>query len=117
MTFHYTTVNRHANERVLTFSVKGPGAAIWGYVNFGTKAHIIRPKVAPALAFQTGYTPRTKPKVFASGKAARFGPFVFAQEVHHPGGKARNWHIAIRNQHGAEFQSDIQNSVKRSNRR
>ena len=64
---------------------------IYGYVNEGTKPHIIRPKRARRLAFRTGYRPKTRPKSITSGPGGASGPWVTAGVVHHPGTKAREF--------------------------
>ncbi len=64
---------------------------IYGYVNEGTKPHIIRPKRARMLAFQSGYRAKTRPRSIVSGPGGAFGESVFANVVHHPGTKAREF--------------------------
>lgn len=64
---------------------------IYGYVNEGTKPHVIRPKRARRLAFRTGYRPKTTPKSITSGPGGDSGPWVTAGVVHHPGTKARQF--------------------------
>lgn len=64
---------------------------IYGYVNEGTKPHIIRPKRVSRLRFQTGYKAKTKPRSITSGSGGAFGPWVSAKVVHHPGTKAREF--------------------------
>lgn len=71
---------------------------IYGYVNEGTKPHIIRPKRARRLAFQTGYRAKTRPKSITSGPGGASGPYAYANIVHHPGTKAREFtkYVTIR---------------------
>lgn len=57
----------------------------------GTKPHVIKAKNAPALVFQTGYSPKTLPNKIASFPAGRFGEFVRVQSVNHPGTEPRNF--------------------------
>jgi len=77
-----------------TVSVKatGPNAKIFGYVDEGTRPHLIAPKrKRGVLTFKTGYQPKTRPnnsKFKGSGKAT--GGFRSAKVVHHPGSKARH---------------------------
>lgn len=71
---------------------------IYGYVNEGTPAHIIRPRRARMLAFQTGYRAKTRPRSIASGPGGASGPMAYANVVHHPGTKAREFtkYVSVR---------------------
>lgn len=72
--------------------VVGTTDEIYGYVDKGTRPHIIRPKKAKALAFPGGkYTPKTKPRFIGSMAGGSSGATVFSQEIHHPGTKARKF--------------------------
>lgn len=64
---------------------------IWLMLDKGTRAHMILPRHAKRLAFQTGFTPKTKVRTMASYKGSRSGATVFARGVHHPGTAAREW--------------------------
>ena len=46
---------------------------IYGYVVRGTRAHIITPKRAPALRFQTGFTSKTIPRKIGSRSRGQIG--------------------------------------------
>lgn len=70
----------------------------------GTKPHVIKAKNAPALAFQSGYSPKTLPNKIASYPAGHFGEFVRVQSVNHPGTKPRNFTIIITNRRRKPFQ-------------
>lgn len=74
--------------------VKGSEAAglhfLW--TDRGTKAHIIRPKKAPVLRFQTGYAARTAPVAQANvGDGKAHGAHVSTLVVLHPGTEARQF--------------------------
>lgn len=74
--------------------VKGSEAAALHFMwtDQGTKAHIIRPKKAPMLKFQTGYAARTAPVAksqVGDGKAT--GAHVQTLVVLHPGTDARQF--------------------------
>lgn len=58
---------------------------IWDYVDRGTPPHVIRPKNAKALRFQSGYAAKTTPGVIGSSAGGPFGPVVFSKGVNHPG--------------------------------
>ena len=68
---------------------------IYFYVEAGTKAHIIRPRSARVLRFQTGYTAKTRPGVIGSRGGGPRGPFVTARSVRHPGTQPRNFSKVI----------------------
>lgn len=64
---------------------------IWRYVDEGTKAHIITPKMAKVLRFPGTYTAKTVPGVMTARAGGASGPDVFAKVVRHPGTKPRNF--------------------------
>jgi len=68
---------------------------IYGYVDLGTRPHVIRPKRAKALRFQSGYVAKTTPGVIGSSAGGPFGDTVFSRGVNHPGTKARNFSKGI----------------------
>lgn len=69
----------------------GTDSEIFGYVDQGTKRHIIRPKNKKRLRFGAGFSPKTSPGSLASGPGSKSGPMVYARVVHHPGTKAREF--------------------------
>lgn len=88
---------------------------IYGYVDEGTRPHVIRPKKAKALRFNTqGFKPKTSPKtlVSTSGSPAK-PPTAFAQEVHHPGTQARNYTQRIAEKSRKRFAKDLRKALKR----
>lgn len=89
------TIKRTSTGGTLT-AVISTKSAIYGYVDEGTKPHAIRPKRAPALRFQTGFVPKTTPNVLDSTTGRHFGPFVYAQQVMHPGNAPRNFTVIIK---------------------
>lgn len=105
-------------EFKLTISLRSPGPTvtvttmdeIYRYVDKGTKPHVIRPKKAKALRFQSIYTAKTTPNVLGSQKGGASGDFVFAQEVHHPGTKPRNFTNLIRDKWKQEYY-DLMNTA------
>lgn len=52
---------------------------VYGFVDQGTKAHFVGPVNAKALAFQTGYTPKTSPGVIGSTAGGASGPIAFSK--------------------------------------
>lgn len=71
----------------------GEFAQRWIWVDQGTEAHIIRPKLPGGkLKFQAGYSAKTKAVAqynVGSGKSS--GQWVSTQIVHHPGTEAREF--------------------------
>lgn len=76
----------HGADIVFMF---GTDNEIYAYVDFGTRPHLILPRRAPALAFQSGYTPKTARGVIGSTRGGSSGNRVFARAVYHPGTQAR----------------------------
>lgn len=64
---------------------------IYGWVDKGTKPHIIKAKNAPFLVFGWPYKAATKPRVINSFKANVGKNLAFKRQVTHPGIKARNF--------------------------
>jgi len=64
---------------------------IYFYVTRGTRPHIIVPKSAGALSFQTGYRAKTRVRVIGSRSGGSYGPRVTAKSVMHPGTDARDF--------------------------
>ena len=93
-------------------------ARIFGYVDKGTKPHIIRPVKAKALRFQWGgpgsYRPKTAPAAqplrLNSGAALET---VFSQEVHHPGNEARLISERIERTTQPKFRRTVENTFRR----
>lgn len=73
------------------------------FVEFGTKAHDIVPRVKKALRFAPGGSGRL------SGAPRSGGPVVFAKRVHHPGTKAQPFMVpgARKAVEGAGFRDTI----------
>jgi hypothetical protein len=64
---------------------------IYGYVENGTRPHIIAAVNAPSLAFQGLYTAKTMPGTLGARQGGKSGPMVYAQVVHHPGTEPRDF--------------------------
>lgn len=74
-------------------------SAIYGYVNDGTRAHLIRPKNGKALSFQSGYRAKTRVGLIGSNSGGASGAYVQAKAVRHPGTDARNFTRVIAAKH------------------
>jgi hypothetical protein len=96
----------------------GTDDPVYGFVDEGTKPHIIRPKHGKILAFKGGkYRAKTKPRVIGSTSGGATGKAVFAQVVHHPGTKKREFTKTIANKWKVDFQKEIKNALARAARR
>lgn len=91
----------------------GKNADKWALVNEGARAHIIRPRRARLLRFQTGYKAGTKVRTLRSTAYQRSGKFVQTKLVHHPGFEAREFTQTIADEHEPEFNQDMQDAIKK----
>lgn len=91
---------------------------VYGYVDEGTKPHAIRPKrKGYPLRFEVGGKPKTEPNVILSTNGERGSATVWAQMVHHPGTKAREFTKTIAKSYSKEFRQRMQNALDRAARR
>lgn len=100
-------------------NVGGENAAIWGYVDKGTRPHNIAPKnPGGLLAFRTGYNPRTTPVAQAHvGDGRASGDWVRTKAVHHPGNDARDFSGTLHKFWKNEFSRQTDNAFARATRR
>lgn len=94
----------------------GTSDTIYGYVELGTRPHIIRPKRAKALRFNSaGFKPKTTPSQLTavSGSPAS-PPTVYTQEVNHPGTQARNFTPKIAKRAQSRLSRAAQIALKKS---
>lgn len=97
----------------------GKNAKIWQYVNEGTKAHLIFPRVrGTKLKFRTGYEAKTAPvaKVNAGGGRST-GNWVATEGVSHPGTEARKFTETFDDELKQVFRRRIEAAIKRAVRR
>ncbi len=83
----------------------GTDDKVFGYVDLGTRPHIIVPKRAGLLRFQSGYKAKTAPGVIGSSAGGKFGSVVYSRIVHHPGTVARNFSKIIQNADKSHFKT------------
>lgn len=71
----------------------GENKKIFGYVDKGTKPHLIQPlNPTNKLKFQTGYSPRTAYRGQTNvGTGQSYGAWVSKAQVQHPGSKGRDF--------------------------
>ena len=90
--------------------------AVYAYVNYGTKPHVIRPKKARVLRFQSGYSAKTRPGFIGSSPGGSSGDTIFAQEVHHPGTAPRGFDKAIAEKHERSFKARMDAAMAKAAR-
>lgn len=73
----------------------GTDNKIYGYVNHGTRAHMIYPRRARVLRFSSGYRAKTRFRTLNSTSGGASGAAVYARGVRHPGSAARQFDVAI----------------------
>jgi hypothetical protein len=101
-------------------SLTGPGPvllvdtndAIYAYVSRGTRAHVILPRGAKMLRFQSGYKAKTAPNVLSSGAGGKFGPVVYSAGVFHPGTQARNFDVLIEKKWERKFRDEMEDCLR-----
>lgn len=71
----------------------GENKKIFGYVDQGTKPHLIQPlNPAMKLKFRTGYSPRTAYRGQTNvGTGQAYGGWISKAQVQHPGSKGRDF--------------------------
>lgn len=89
---------------------------VFEYVDAGTRPHIIRPRRAKVLRFNTRFKAKSVPNRFVARKGSSSPPVAYAMVVHHPGTKARGFTklVARRSQKrvGRRFSAAITKAVK-----
>lgn len=89
----------------------GANADIYALVSKGAPPHTITPKNGGFLRFQPGYKAATSPGSLKSTSPQRFGGFVRAKGVSHPGHEARNFPQTIKREYEREFAKDMQDAM------
>jgi hypothetical protein len=99
------------------FSVTaGTDNRIYGWVDAGTKAHVILPKRSKYLSFSSGYKAKTRVGVIGSNEGGAFGSSVFAAAVHHPGFPGRKFIINISKRRQVTLRQQTEQAVAAVNR-
>ena len=112
---HRVAFTGRLSERGMVTKIEvGTDDEIYGYVDEGTRPHIIRPKrPGGVLAFPSVSVPKTKPGSLKSGKGKSGGPTIVTREVHHPGTKPRDFSGQIKKKMEPVLESDMQNAMGR----
>ena len=83
---------------------------VYGFVNDGTRAHVIRPK-GKMLRFRTPFQSKTLPNQIMSRGGSQGSAQVFARGVNHPGTKARRFDVAIQQKWDKQFGLIMQRAI------
>ena len=84
---------------------------IYGYVNFGTRPHIIRPRNRKALSWiGTGYRAKTRPRQIKSNQGSNNNTIVYTKIVQHPGSEAREFDTTI----AAKWQDELPKLIQQA---
>lgn len=90
----------------------GTDDEIYGYVDAGTRPHIIRPKRSKYLRFQSGYKAKTKVGVINSYPGGPFGADVYTRTfVLHPGFQGRKFTATIAKRRQKTFEQEISQAI------
>jgi hypothetical protein len=87
---------------------------VYTYVTRGTRPHLIRPRRARKLRFQTGFKAKTRPRIISSRAGGASGPIAFARAVQHPGTQARDFDIEIARRRQKNHENLIRLAIRRS---
>ena len=93
----------------------GTDDEIYGYVNYGTRPHLIFPKKpGGVLAFPSSYTAKTKPRVIGSTAGGSSGPIMVRPYVEHPGTEAREFDKVIQQKWTPRFKRLMEQAMSRA---
>lgn len=80
-------------------------------VDRGTRSHVIVARRAKFLAFRTGYSPKTRPRVIGSTGSSFSGGVVYRRMVRHPGTTARQFSETIAERRRKTILSEVQAAI------
>ncbi len=84
----------------------------YGWTDRGTKRHLIRPKKARVLAFNSVFKAKTKPDSLNSNTGKNAPPVVFAKAVQHPGTKARGFTKLVLKRSRKRFPKAVDKAIR-----
>lgn len=90
----------------------GTDDEIYGYVDGGTKPHVIRATRAKMLRFLSEYRAHTQPRVLESGRGGARGKAIYRKEVMHPGTEAREFDKLISEKWKDAFKRRMEQAMK-----
>lgn len=94
--------------------VVGSDDKIWGFVNQGTKEHIVLPRNKPMLWFRNTYTAKTIPGVLTSKPGGASGIWVSSKGTIPKGIKPRKFDEALQKRWKTKFPKRIEAVVTRA---
>ena len=94
----------------------GTNNKIYGFVDDGTRAHIIMPKRSKYLSFRSGYRAKTRVGIIGSNPGGPFGDNVFTTQVNHPGFEGRKFTITIGKRRQVTLTQEVSHAVAKVNR-
>lgn len=100
-----------------TGATVGTDNDIFGWVDQGTKPHVIKPKGNYPLRFTVGGKPKTRVMSINSYPGSKGTKSVAARTVHHPGTKARKFTKVILRAHKRMFAKRVQQEITRMAKR
>lgn len=106
-TFDVTITQNNGNYSVTA----GTDDEIYGYVNDGTKPHVIKPKRSKYLRFSSGYKAKTRVGIIGSQDGGSFGNDVFSKGVYHPGFVGRKFTEKIAKRRQVTIEQEIDHSI------
>lgn len=92
--------------------IVGTDNEIFGYVDEGTRPHVIRPRLAKALRFNTVFRAKTSPGQLTSRPGMSAPPVAVRMEVHHPGTKPRNFTKLMTKRSEPRFSKNMARAMK-----
>jgi hypothetical protein len=111
----------HKPEFEVLTDLAGDGAAIlvgtddeiYGYVDKGTRPHVIAARRAPMLRFPSSFVSKTTPGIIGSRGGRSAGPMRYAKAVLHPGTEPRNFSETIQKARKKTFQRRMLGAMQR----
>lgn len=101
------TIDREPGKRTVSTDDE-----IYGYVNDGTRPHIIAPKNGKVLAFGVPSSPKTAVRVIGSSKGSRGSTIVRTPKpVQHPGSDAREFDVTIKDKWDDKLAGILQRAI------
>lgn len=104
------------NSISMSVGPSGPHADQYALVNSGSPPHVIGKVLANQrgglLRFQRGYRSASRPRMLSGRAKSRFGPYVGAVQVNHPGFEAREFDATIAELFEPVFAADMQEAMK-----
>lgn len=100
------TITKKLGERVIKTTDE-----IYGYVDRGTRPHVIRAKRGGVLAFKGTYRAKSRPRSISSTSGGASGASVFAKAVRHPGTKARKFSETIAEKWDKQLPQIVQRAI------